>query len=64
MCPAEMVATLIEVARKVRLEVYSKSPRGLKTLQPKREGTTKASHVPTAKLLGNLTVNAATPSLD
>ena len=61
MRPAEMVATLIELAQKVRLEAYRKSPRGPKTPRPKREGTTKASHVSTAKLLRNLKVNAATP---
>ncbi len=61
MRPAEMVATLIELAQKVRLEAYRKSPRGLKKARPKREGTTKASHVSTAKLLRDLKVHAATP---
>jgi Transposase DDE domain len=61
MRPAEMVATLIELAQKVRLEAYRKSPRGPKKARPKREGTTKASHVSTAKLLRDLKVNAATP---
>jgi hypothetical protein len=40
---------------------YRKSPRGPKKPRPKCEGTTKASHVSTAKLLRNLKVNAATP---
>jgi hypothetical protein len=61
MRPAEMVATLIELAQKVRLEAYRKNPRGPKKPRPKREGTTKACHVSTAKLLRNLKVNAATP---
>jgi hypothetical protein len=61
MRPAEMVATLRELAQKVRLDAYRKSPRGPKKPRPKREGTTKSSHVSTAKLLRNLKVNAATP---
>jgi hypothetical protein len=61
MRPAEMVATLRELAQKVRLEAYRKSPRGPKKPQPKREGTTKSPHVSTAKLLRKLKVNAATP---
>jgi hypothetical protein len=61
MRPAEMVATLRELAQKVRLEAYRKSPRGPKKPRPKREGTAKSSHVSTAKLLRNLKVHAATP---
>jgi hypothetical protein len=61
MRPAEMVATLRELAHKVSLKAYRKSPRGPKKPRPKREGTTKTSHVSTAKLLRNLKINAATP---
>jgi IS4 transposase len=61
MRPAEMVRTLRELAQKVSLKAYRKSSRGPKKPQPKREGTTKASHVSTAKLLRNLKINAATP---
>ena len=61
MRPAEMVATLRELAQQVCLKAYRKSPRGPKKPRPKREGTTKASHVSTAKLLGERKVNAATP---
>jgi Transposase DDE domain len=61
MRPAEMVATLKELAQKVRLKAYRKSPRGPKKPRPKREGTTKVPHVSTAKLLRERTVNAATP---
>jgi len=61
MRPVEMVATLRELAQKVRLTAYRKSSRGPKKPRPKREGTTKGSHVSTAKLLRNRKVNAATP---
>src|SRR6266481_3226053 len=61
MRPAELVATLKMLARKVRLKAYRKSPRGPKKPRPKRDGTTKAPHVSTAKLLRNRQVNAATP---
>jgi hypothetical protein len=61
MRPAEMVATLRALAQKVRLKAYRKSSRGPKTPRPKREGTTKSSHVSTAKLLRNRKVKAATP---
>ena len=61
MRPAEMVVTLKELAQKVRLQAYRKSPRGPKKPRPKREGTTKVPHVSTAKLLRERTVNAATP---
>jgi hypothetical protein len=61
MRPAEMVTTLKELAQKGSLKAYRKSPRGPKKPRPKREGTTKASHVSTAKVLRNLKINAATP---
>jgi IS4 transposase len=61
MRPAEMVATLRELAQQVRLKAYRKSSRGPKKPRPKRAGTTKASHVSTAKILRNRQVNAATP---
>ena len=61
MRPAEMVATLRALAPKVRLEAYRNSPRGPKKPRPKRENTTKAPHVSTAKLLRNREVNAAAP---
>jgi IS4 transposase len=58
---AEMVATLRELAQKVCLKAYRKSPRGPKKPRPKREGTRKASHISTAKLLRERKVHAATP---
>ena len=61
MRPAEMVATLRELARKVCLKAYRKSPRGPKKPLSRREGTIKTSHVSTAKLLRNLQVKVATP---
>jgi hypothetical protein len=61
MRPAEMGATLRALAQKVRLEAYRKSPRGPKKPRPKRENTTKAPHVSTAKLLRNRNVNAGAP---
>ena len=61
MRPAAMVATLKELAQKVCLKAYRKSPRGPKKPRPKHEGTPKASHVSTAKLLRERKVNAATP---
>jgi hypothetical protein len=61
MHPPEMVATLRELAQKVRLTAYRKSPRGPKKPRPKHESTAKASHVSTAKLLRERKVNAATP---
>jgi Transposase DDE domain len=61
MRPAELVATLRELAQKVCLKAYRKTPRGPKKPRPKHEGTPKASHVSTAKLLRERKVNATTP---
>src|SRR5262252_7847179 len=61
MRPTEMVATLRELAQKVRLKAYRKSSRGPKKPRPKRDGTTKTSHVSTAKILRERKVHAATP---
>jgi Transposase DDE domain len=61
MRPAVLVTTLRELAQKVCRKSYRKSPRGPKKPRPKREETTKASHVSTAKLLRNLKLHATTP---
>jgi IS4 transposase len=61
MSPSEMVTTLKMLAQQVRLKAYRKSPRGPKKPRPKHEGTPKASHVSTAKILRNQKVNATTP---
>ena len=59
MTPAEMATTRKMLMRKVRLAAYRQSPRGPKKPRPKREGTTKAPHVSTAKLLRKEQVRAA-----
>jgi hypothetical protein len=61
MRPAEMVATLRALAQKVRLTAYRKSPRWPKKPRPKRENTTRAPHVSTAKLLKQHQAKTATP---
>jgi IS4 transposase len=61
MRPAEMVAILRELAEQVRLKAYRKSSRGPKKPRPTRAGTTKSSHVSTARILRERQVNAATP---
>jgi hypothetical protein len=61
MGPAEMVATLRELAQKVCLKAYRKSFRGPKKPRPKHEGTTKAFQVSTAQLLRERKVHAVTP---
>jgi hypothetical protein len=61
MRPAEMVAILKALAQKVRLKAYRKSPRGPKKPRPKRQGTTKAPHVSTAKLLREQQVSTGAP---
>jgi len=43
MRPAEMGATLRELAQKGRLKAYRKNSRGPKKPRPKRAGTTKLS---------------------
>jgi hypothetical protein len=61
MSPSEMVATLKMLAQQVHLKAYRKSPRGPKKPRPKREGQTTSSHVSTAKILRDRTVNVAIP---
>jgi IS4 transposase len=51
MSTPEMVATLLDLARRVNLRAYRKSPRGPKKPPPKRDGSSKQGHVSTAKLL-------------
>jgi IS4 transposase len=51
MSVSEMAATLLDLARRVRLRVFRKSPRGPKKPRPKCESSTKKGHVSTAKLL-------------
>lgn len=58
---AEMGATLLALARKVRLRALRKSPRGPKKPRPKRAKDPKHSHVATAKLLMNRKGNLVAP---
>jgi IS4 transposase len=51
MSASAMAATLLDLARRVNLRAYRKSPRGLKKPRPKRDGSSKQGHVSTAKLL-------------
>jgi hypothetical protein len=48
---AEMAATLLDLARRVNLRAYRKSPRGPKKPRRDRDGNAKQGHVSTAKLL-------------
>ena len=61
MSAAAMGATLLELARKVRLRTVRKPPRGPKKPRPKREENAKRSHVSTAKLLIERKANFVTP---
>jgi len=47
----DMVATLRDLAQRVDLRAYRKSPRGPKRAGPKHDGSSKQGHVSTAKLL-------------
>jgi len=58
---AEMGATLLALARQVRLHAWRKSPRGPKKPRPKRAKDPKHSHVATAKLLMNRKGNLVAP---
>jgi len=51
MSVSAMVATLLDLAQRVNLRAYRKSPRGPKKPRPKRDGNSKQGHVSTAKLL-------------
>jgi IS4 transposase len=51
MSASEMAATLLDLAQRVNLRAYRKSPRGPKKPRPKRGGNSKPGHVSTAKLL-------------
>jgi Transposase DDE domain len=61
MSTAAMVATLLELAQKVRLRTFRKTPRGPKKPRPKREENTKRSHVSTARLLMERKANPVAP---
>lgn len=46
-----MVATLLDLAQRVNLQAYRKSPRGPKKPRPKHDDSSRQGHVSTAKLL-------------
>ena len=62
MRPAEMVATLRELAQKVCLQGLSQKSPGTKETPAETRGDCQASHVSTAKILRERKVNAATPN--
>ena len=51
MSASEMAATLLDLAKRVNLRAFRKSPRGPKKPRPKRDGNAQQGHVSTAKLL-------------
>ena len=51
MSASDMAATLLDLAQRVNLRAYRKSPRGPKKPRPKRDERSKQGHVSTAKLL-------------
>ena len=53
MSASEVAATLLDLAGRVRLRAFRKSPRGPKKPRPERDSPTKRGHVSTAKLLMN-----------
>jgi IS4 transposase len=61
MSMADLAQTFLELARRVRLKAFRKSPRGPKKPRPKRAGNAKQGHVSTAKLLMSRKGNLATP---
>jgi hypothetical protein len=61
MSPADLAATLLDLAQRVRLQAIRKSPRRPKKPRPQRKKPTRKGHVATAKLLMNRPAKAATP---
>jgi IS4 transposase len=51
MTPRELGAVLVELASRVRMEEYRKSPRGPKRPPPKKQSGAEIKHVATAKIL-------------
>jgi hypothetical protein len=58
---AELAAILLDLARRVRLQAFRKSPRRPKNPPPKGTKTPRKGHVSTAKLLMHRQANSATP---
>ena len=61
MSPAELATTLLELARRVRLQAIRKSPRRSKKPRPQGKKPARKGHVATAKLLMNRQAKSATP---
>jgi hypothetical protein len=61
MTPAQTVAVLQDLARKVRLRAFRKHPRGPKKPPPKRPWNPKQPHVSTEKLLRQRRLTPTTP---
>jgi IS4 transposase len=49
--PVQLGAVLVDLAKNIRLALYTKQPRGPKKPQPKRQSGAKVKHVSTAKIL-------------
>jgi IS4 transposase len=57
----ELAAILLDLARRVRLQAFRKSPRTSKKPSPQGKKTPRKGHVSTAKLLMHRTANPAAP---
>lgn len=51
MSASDMAVTLLDLAKRVNIRAFRKSPRGPKKPRPERDGNAKQGHVSTAKLL-------------
>jgi hypothetical protein len=58
---ADLAAILLDLAERVRLQAFRKSPSSPKKPRPKRKRKPRKGHVSTAKLLMNRKANLATP---
>jgi IS4 transposase len=58
---AELATILLDLAERVNLKAFRKTPRGPKKPRPKRTGAPNQRHVSTAKLLINRKANLAAP---
>ena len=61
MSTADLAAILLDLAQRVRLKTFRKSPKSPQKSRCKRPGTPKKGHVSTAKLLINRKAQLATP---
>jgi len=58
---ADLAAILLDLAQRVRLKAFRKSPKSPQKSRGKRPGTPKKGHVSTAKLLMKRKIQMATP---